>query len=111
MKLLGTAALSLFISFLLIFSLTGCGGAESLSGRWICEEHYIESMIGNLGFEFNQDGTFVMLPMQAEGTYTIENGKVQLDNQFLGDGLELEIQHKIRLVATAPLGDVVYVKQ
>ncbi|MGM0381094.1 MAG: hypothetical protein ACQEP7_03835 [bacterium] len=90
--------------------LIGCGGSETLSGKWLCVEHVSEAMVGKISLEFRSDGTFTMSPMGGDGTYKIKGGTVILTNKLFENGLELKKEGN-RLIAASEIGDIVYEKQ
>jgi len=100
---------SLMVVFSISLVLVGCGGGDSLSGVWLCEEHFIDSMVGKLSLEFNSDGTFSSAPVGGEGTYEMEGNTVVLNSKVFND-LELQMEGN-KLVASSSAGDIVYVKQ
>ncbi|MFP4687603.1 MAG: hypothetical protein ACLFN5_05790 [bacterium] len=103
-----------FFAFLLVAAiftglvLIGCG-SDTLSGEYLCKEHFSESMVDEISLTFRSDGTFTASPMGGDGTYEIKGSNVVLNSQFFND-LELE-RDGDRLIAASSAGDIVYVKQ
>lgn len=101
----------LFMTILLTAGLlVGCGGSKSVSGTWVCKEHYISSMAGKLKLEFKDDGTVTMAPMNIKGTYELKGDTVLLKSKIFKNGLELKLDGNT-LTASSPAGKVVYAKE
>jgi hypothetical protein len=71
-----------------------CDSSDSLSGEFVCTEHYTESMVGKISLDFQKDGTVHMKPLNSEGDYAVEGNKVtvhleQFDLTFTRDGDKL----------------------
>ncbi|HZK19543.1 MAG TPA: hypothetical protein VFC68_02330 [Treponemataceae bacterium] len=62
----------------ILFFAVSCGGAEKLSGEYICTKYFTESGVGELSLEFTKKGEVRMRPTKIKGTYTIEGEDVIL---------------------------------
>jgi hypothetical protein len=101
----------LFTSLLLVAGLViSCGESKSVSGTWVCKEHYMSSMVDKIKLEFKDDGTVTMAPMGIKGTYELKGDVVLVKSKIFKDGLELKLDGNT-LTATSSAGKVVYVKE
>ncbi|GEM_PF-1973266 len=101
----------LFTSLLLVAGLfIGCSETKSVSGTWVCKEHYVSSMVDKIKLEFKDDGTVTMVPMGIEGTYELKGDVVLVKSALFKDGLKLELDGNT-MTARSSAGDVVYVKE
>jgi len=90
------------VSIVLVVSLfvcVSCDSSNSLSGEYVCTEHFTEAMVGNISLDFQKDGTVLMKPLNSEGKYTVEGNKVvinleQFDLTFTRDGNTLTSSDK-----------------
>ncbi len=91
-----TVAIILVIS---LFMCISCDSSNSLSGEFVCTEHFTDSMVGKISLDFQKDGTVLMKPLNSEGKYTVDGNKVvvnleQFDLTFTKEGNTLTSSDK-----------------
>jgi len=85
------------VSIVLVVSLfvcVSCDSSNSLSGEYVCTEHFTEAMVGNISLDFQENGTVLMKPLNSEGKFSVEGDTVtvnleQFDLTFTKDGDKL----------------------
>ena len=62
-----------------LFLFAACGPSNDLSGRYLCTAHPNKSLIGQITFDFMEDGVIVKKPLKREGHYKVEGDSVTIE--------------------------------